>query len=329
MVRVHTMNAPVIDSRPLYGIGTVARLSRLKPDTLRIWERRYGLGASQKTESGRRLYTQTDLDHLQIVSRLVDNGFRIGEIATLERKTLAALADAEGVSQKHLDANGSRYRYLFAGETLCQWLDQHPGCLSRLDSLLMRAPMESLLENIDPSSSEIDALVLETPRLGSTQLQMLESLRQRFSTLSITVLCSNCSKNTTSHLADMDIRVVEEKLDTQRFASILRDIQCQLETAEGSADTGDLVSTQPILFDTAALQSIAVAPSHLECACSQHLANIIQALQEFEAYTRDCEVNNWNDAAAHSCIYAYTNQARWLMEKSLGIALEESKTASH
>ena len=48
------MNAPanalnLLEPRPLYGIGTVARLTGLKPDTLRVWERRYGLGASHKS----------------------------------------------------------------------------------------------------------------------------------------------------------------------------------------------------------------------------------------------------------------------------------------
>ncbi|RCL44621.1 MAG: MerR family transcriptional regulator, partial [Halieaceae bacterium] len=48
------MNAPVtnlraLEPRPLYGIGTVARLTGLKSDTLRVWERRYGLGASHKS----------------------------------------------------------------------------------------------------------------------------------------------------------------------------------------------------------------------------------------------------------------------------------------
>ncbi|MDC0972938.1 MerR family DNA-binding transcriptional regulator, partial [Luminiphilus sp.] len=47
-----------LEPRPLYGIGTVARLTGLKPDTLRVWERRYGLGASYKSASGRRLFTQ-------------------------------------------------------------------------------------------------------------------------------------------------------------------------------------------------------------------------------------------------------------------------------
>ena len=71
------MNAPVkdipeLEPRPLYGIGTVARLTGLKPDTLRVWERRYGLGASYKSPSGRRQYTQADLEHLQLIAALVE-----------------------------------------------------------------------------------------------------------------------------------------------------------------------------------------------------------------------------------------------------------------
>ena len=104
------MNAPVktlqaLEPRPLYGIGTVARLTGLKSDTLRVWERRYGLGASYKSSTGRRQYTQSDLDHLQLVSALVKQGVRIGEIAASDRKTLEVLLEQQdhmSVSYTHL-----------------------------------------------------------------------------------------------------------------------------------------------------------------------------------------------------------------------------------
>ena len=76
------MQQAQLEPRPLYGIGTVARLTGLKPDTLRVWERRYGLGASHKSNTGRRQYTQADMEHLQLVSALVKGGSRIGEIAS-------------------------------------------------------------------------------------------------------------------------------------------------------------------------------------------------------------------------------------------------------
>ena len=73
------MQADTVELRPLYTIGTVARITGLKPDTLRIWDRRYGLGASVKSKTGRRQYTQTDLEHLQIIAGLVRHGYKIGD----------------------------------------------------------------------------------------------------------------------------------------------------------------------------------------------------------------------------------------------------------
>ena len=85
------MRTSILEPRPLYAIGTVARLTGLKPDTLRVWERRYGLGASHKSSSGRRQYSQADLEHLLLVADLVGSGVRIGEIASASRKTLEIL----------------------------------------------------------------------------------------------------------------------------------------------------------------------------------------------------------------------------------------------
>ena len=111
------MGAIQLQPRPLYGIGTVARLTGVKPDTLRIWERRYQLGASHKSASGRRQYTQADLEHLQLVAALVAAGTRIGEIAGLERRTLEALLRNRAPADSDA-ALAPKLRVLFIGEAL-------------------------------------------------------------------------------------------------------------------------------------------------------------------------------------------------------------------
>ena len=114
------MNAPIkatvtLEPRPLYGIGTVARLTGLKSDTLRVWERRYGLGASYKSATGRRQYTQSDLDHLQLVSALVKQGVRIGEIAASDRKTLEVLLEQQNQAGTSKSLPPSKPRVVFVG----------------------------------------------------------------------------------------------------------------------------------------------------------------------------------------------------------------------
>ena len=129
------MGAIELQRRPLYSIGTVARLTGVKQDTLRIWERRYQLGASHKSATGRRLFTQADLEHLQLVAALVASGTRIGEIASSGRRTLEMLLRSRGKGAQR-DIPLCKPRILFVGATLCDWLEEHQGCLVHVDALL-------------------------------------------------------------------------------------------------------------------------------------------------------------------------------------------------
>jgi DNA-binding transcriptional MerR regulator len=49
---------------PLFNLKAVVTETGLKPDTLRAWERRYGIPAPKRTPSGHRLYSQSDIDLL-------------------------------------------------------------------------------------------------------------------------------------------------------------------------------------------------------------------------------------------------------------------------
>lgn len=159
------MNAPIrttvsLEPRPLYGIGTVARLTGLKSDTLRVWERRYGLGASYKSPTGRRQYTQSDLDHLQLVSALVKQGVRIGEIAASDRKTLEVLLEQQGPASVGARAvPPAKSRAVFLGTDLCQWLDAHQGCISGVAALLARMTVEEAVATLG-ADQQADLLVV-------------------------------------------------------------------------------------------------------------------------------------------------------------------------
>lgn len=69
-----------IDQNALYPIREVARLTGIKPITLRAWERRYDLIEPVRTESGHRLYTQEHIDFLHEALRLMDEGIPISRV---------------------------------------------------------------------------------------------------------------------------------------------------------------------------------------------------------------------------------------------------------
>lgn len=315
------MTAATLETRPLYGIGTVARLTRVRPETLRIWERRYGLGASQKADNGRRLYTQTDLEHLQIVVKLVEQGFRIGEIASMERKTLEAMLEQGGGN--HSARSETKPRVLFVGTVLSGWLDQHPGCLTSLDSRLYRGTLESAAEELTGDLDPVDLLVVDCGAINAEQVEIIRMLKERVKARSALVFYQFSSQRSLSQLNIEGVSAAKQPLDTDTFATHMKRLQGTLDVERGVGDAGELAVPRGRIFKDSDLLKHREVASPLACGCTQHLSEIIQSLAAFEQYSSQCAVESWSDAATHTCVYAYTSQARWLMEKALQAVLDE------
>jgi len=47
------------DHKHQFSIGVVARRTQMHPETLRVWERRYELIVPERTDTGRRLYSES------------------------------------------------------------------------------------------------------------------------------------------------------------------------------------------------------------------------------------------------------------------------------
>jgi len=320
------MNAPatktrLLEPRPLYGIGTVARLTGLKSDTLRAWERRYGLGASYKSATGRRQYTQSDLDHLQLVAALVQEGVRIGEIAASDRKTL------EIMLERQTDGNGSRAvppkkaRVVFVGPELCEWLDEHQGCISGVSALLARSPIESALKELI-LDEEADLLVVHSPSLTLQQIRGVEALVERLRVKRAIVLYQFANEQWLAELERSGHSALPYPIEPSRLAFEIGRSQIERETAAGISNLSELIPAKPRVFSDEALRAAAQEKIVIDCECPRHLSELIRSLNEFESYSSACSVDNWKDAAVHASIYAYTCQARHLMEKALQSALE-------
>ncbi|MFT7289130.1 MAG: DNA-binding transcriptional MerR regulator [Halieaceae bacterium] len=315
------MNAAVFESRPLYGIGTVARLTGIKPDTLRVWERRYGLGASQKSATGRRQYTQADLEHLQLVAALVSAGARIGEIARSERKTLEMLVQQRGVRGRD-PLPKAKPRALFVGVSLCEWLDGHQGCISNVDARLARVPLTELANDDFAVLGDSDVLLIECPSLGSANLASLTAIREAGVGARIIVCYQFASAHWLAELQRMDLASMSFPLDPAKLAFEIARSAVESEVTLGETSLGELMVAKPRQFGAAELAAARSLRSRLDCECPRHISDLVEALANFEEYSASCSVDNWHDVAVHSCIYAYTGQARHLMENALQAVLE-------
>jgi len=55
----------------------------LTPDLLRVWEKRYGVVSPIRSDGGQRLYSDEDVERLSLLTRAVDGGRAISEMAKL------------------------------------------------------------------------------------------------------------------------------------------------------------------------------------------------------------------------------------------------------
>ena len=67
----------------VYRIGAVAHLTGLSAHTLRAWERRYANLHPVRTDTGLRLYSESQVERLRLIQRLIGEGYAIGTLAAL------------------------------------------------------------------------------------------------------------------------------------------------------------------------------------------------------------------------------------------------------
>lgn len=126
-----------------YKMRTFSELTGLSPTVLRAWERRHGLLKPARPKGGHRLYTEEDLQVIQSVTKLLETGRAIGEIAAAGRPALLGAVPARQPSQ---DAG-----------TLSAFREQIVQSAQDLDSALLTATLDRAfaLFSLDLVLSEI------------------------------------------------------------------------------------------------------------------------------------------------------------------------------
>ena len=74
-----------------YSIQTVSELCGLSSHCIRAWEKRYGAVKPERSENGRRVYSETELNRLQMLGKLSSLGNSISLIANLPDEELVGL----------------------------------------------------------------------------------------------------------------------------------------------------------------------------------------------------------------------------------------------
>lgn len=131
-------------SSPTYNLKAVVNETGLKPDTLRAWERRYGLPKPHRTPGGHRLYSQRDVDMLKWLIARQEEGLSISRAVDLWNQIVAEDRNPLNEHPMALGEAATVVTTISAGDNIASmrssWID---ACLDfderRADSVLAEA----------------------------------------------------------------------------------------------------------------------------------------------------------------------------------------------
>lgn len=86
-------------NKPLYMISVAAELTGMHPQTLRVYEQK-GLVNPGRSRGNTRLYSQADIDRLNLISKLTDEGINLAgvvRILDMREQTLELKDELEGL----------------------------------------------------------------------------------------------------------------------------------------------------------------------------------------------------------------------------------------
>jgi len=126
----------------MHPIQVVVRRAGISADVLRAWERRYGAVTPGRSETGRRLYSDADIERLRLIKEVIAGGRRIGDVATMSTEALGRLA-----------AEDDEERAASAPRTLAPAADFLTGALAavrRADAETLRSILSRALLGLAP-----------------------------------------------------------------------------------------------------------------------------------------------------------------------------------
>ncbi len=275
----------MISTTPAFNLKAVLQETRLAADTLRAWERRYGLPVPQRTQGGHRLYSRRDIETIKWLMARQAEGLSISRAVDLWNEQTASgsdpLAGSAASSTTSLTANSST---MLPAETTLAALRSHwiAACMnfneSTAEQILNQAfsifPIETVcVEVLQKGLSEIgnrwysnkatvqqehfasglamrrlDALLLASPASTQQATILIGCPAEEWHTLTPLLLALFLRRR------GLNVIYLGANVPTQRFADTVKDVSAdlvvliaqQLITAATLQETAQVLSSQKI-----------------------------------------------------------------------------------
>lgn len=306
---------------PTYRSGTAARLAGIPVETLRVWERRYGVVGPGLSPRGHRLYATEDVSRLALIKQLVDLGNPIGSIATLPLTSLRQMRDAADAAS-HVARVGPQVwppqivRVALVGEALAQ---RAAGIGHEAPTLAVAATCAEAAGALESLSGiSADVLAIELPTLQVDTVGVVDAIVQAVGARTAVVAYRFGPAAVVSALRARGYAVLHSPLDLAELERLGRDaIHFGPTPARPAAPPAPSDTVPARRFDDRSLAQIAQASTALYCECPRHVVELLLTLGTFERYSAECVNRSPADAALHRYLQRVAGSARALFEDAL------------
>lgn len=252
-----------------YRIGTIAKLTGLSVERLRAWERRYELVPDHR-QGKTRYYSQSQLDRLQKIKRLIDAGHSISSLIELTDQHLDAR-----LSSRTTSAAPRSVRVGLIGPNLLM-LEKSSKDTTRITVDERWTNMDAFAADEAAVGSNIDVIIAEIPLLS---IKLVRFIREKSAKATQVVLIYQFAN--TQQVES----VRAEGIPTIKWPATWAEIEGTCARLTGAP----LRSAQPIPGTFSDEELIdAAGSSHDPNGLPGHLVSLITQLNAFSEFALDC-----------------------------------------
>lgn len=300
-----------------YSIGAVAKLTGLTVHNLRVWEKRHSAIETDRSESGRRIYSEDALERLKLLKSCVDNGFTIGTIAAMSNQELREILD-EFETASAPDTKKTRLSVCLIGEGAIRSFDQMESDMFSTSDIQKHNNVEAFVAGY--GGENIDLLYIEKASLTADETQKLAAFIKKVNAPYTLLMYRYSRQQDIAYLKTLGVKTLKAPFDKNGLKDLIESL---LEAPQGEPMLTPMKQAPARTFSDYALNKAAAMTSSIECECPQHLSELIKSMVDFEAYSADCENKDKASADLHHHIYVRTAQARAILEDLLQSVLDQ------
>ena len=293
-------------------IAAVTQMTGISSHTLRKWESRYSLVIPERTSTGRRLYTQNNIEKLVLVRELTARGHQVRLLADLTKEDLEELLS-------NCDAEESIHpvkRILVVGHVLAATLRLAKADFPTELSIMSTDAIKWLSHG--DYSNDHDLVIIEIPTLGQKVAKQLALLSKG---CRLILVYGFASSTDIKGLRDRGVECLRAPVESSELLRIVKETSVQERRSVPEENLGEVPSRR--LPDEVIARVSGILPS-IQCECPNHIASLLYDLIAFERYCQTCEAEQSKDADLHVYLGNITGRARASFEEALErVASEE------